>query len=55
MKDTFDFNYMNGLREDIEDNVKSEEEANDEGETHGNIALKCLMLRQSKMKPASAE
>ena len=55
VKDAFDFNYMNKLKEDIEDEEKTEVEAYDELEDHGNSALKFLMLRQSKSKPPTAE
>ena len=55
VKDAFDFNYMIKLKEDLEDEEKTEVEAYDELEDHGNSALKFLMLRQSKSKPPTAE
>ena len=55
VKDSFDFNYMVDLKEQVEDSDKTLQEAFDEVEEHGNSAVKFLLLRQSKSNPTSNE
>ena len=55
VKDSFDFNYMVDLKEQVEDGDKTLQEAFDEVEEHGNSAVKFLLLRQSKSNPTSNE
>ena len=54
VKEAFDFNFMIGLVDDIDEKNKSQQEVFDVIEEHGNDAIKALILRKSKAKPALA-
>ena len=55
VKDSFDFNWMITLKEEVDENDKCIEEAFDEVNDHGNEALKFIMNRQSLDNPPTNE
>ena len=55
VKDAFDFNYMIDIMEEVNNKEKTSEEAFVEVETHGNNAVKSLLLTQSKANPIKQE
>ena len=55
LKDAFDFDFMIGLVDDINDSLKTQHEVIDVIDQHGNNEIKALIRRKSKVYPASAE